>query len=169
MHCIVWWFFVFFLYDRTNYILRAFSLSCVSRCLSIFHPALALSPRTAISSCGNTLRPCMMAQNTNPLFPLLSSPILSYPLFPPFSVRCGRRRQSLLEESKFKPRKLKKNKKSELVDAISAMEAAYPADANPLGDPALSGQWSVVYSSSSKVPGWLYMYPQRHDNTFFFI
>ncbi|CAM9382655.1 unnamed protein product [Pylaiella littoralis] len=61
--------------------------------------------------------------------------------------------ESLLEESKFKPRKLKKNKKSELVDAISAMEAAYPADANPLGDPALSGQWSVVYSSSSKLIG----------------
>lgn len=62
-----------------------------------------------------------------------------------------RRNQSLLEESRFKPRKLQKNKRSTLVDAISAMEAAYPADANPLADPALSGQWSVVYSSSSKV------------------
>lgn len=60
-------------------------------------------------------------------------------------------RQSYLTESRFRPRKLKKEKKSGLVDTISAMEASYPADANPLGDPALSGQWSVVYSSSSKV------------------
>lgn len=59
--------------------------------------------------------------------------------------------QSLLSESNFKPRKLKKDKKSQLVDAIKAMEESYPADANPLADPALSGQWSVVYSSSSRV------------------
>ncbi|CAN0426093.1 unnamed protein product, partial [Ectocarpus fasciculatus] len=61
--------------------------------------------------------------------------------------------ESLLNESKFKPRKLKKDKKSQLVDAIKAMEESYPADANPLADPALSGQWSVVYSSSSRLLG----------------
>lgn len=66
--------------------------------------------------------------------------------------RCGsRQKQSYLTESRFRPRKLKKDKKTGLVDTITAMEASYPADANPLGDPALSGQWSVVYSSSSKV------------------
>ncbi|CAN0233121.1 unnamed protein product, partial [Ectocarpus sp. 13 AM-2016] len=59
--------------------------------------------------------------------------------------------ESLLSESNFKPRKLKKDKKSQLVDAIKAMEESYPAGANPLADPALSGQWSVVYSSSSRV------------------
>lgn len=59
--------------------------------------------------------------------------------------------QTLLEDSKFKPRKLKKEQRSKLVDALTAMEDAYPADAKPLGDPALSGQWSVVYSSSSRV------------------
>ncbi|CBN77325.2 hypothetical protein (Partial), partial [Ectocarpus siliculosus] len=58
--------------------------------------------------------------------------------------------ESLLSESNFKPRKLKKDKKSQLVAAIKAMEESYPADANPLADPALSGQWSVVYSSSSR-------------------
>ena len=50
-----------------------------------------------------------------------------------------------------KPRRLKKERKQKLVAAVEAMEKAYPADANPLGDPALSGQWSVVYSSSSRV------------------
>lgn len=67
------------------------------------------------------------------------------------SVFCCGGRQSYLTESRFRPRKLKKDKKFGLVDTITAMEASYPADANPLGDPALSGQWSVVYSSSSKV------------------
>ncbi|CAB1119095.1 unnamed protein product [Ectocarpus sp. CCAP 1310/34] len=61
--------------------------------------------------------------------------------------------ESLLSESNFKPRKLKKDKKSQLVDAIKAMEESYPAGANPLADPALSGQWSVVYSSSSRLLG----------------
>ncbi|CAN0407124.1 unnamed protein product, partial [Ectocarpus sp. 8 AP-2014] len=61
--------------------------------------------------------------------------------------------ESLLSESNFKPRKLKKDKKSQLVAAIKAMEESYPADANPLADPALSGQWSVVYSSSSRLLG----------------
>eukprot|EP00903_Cladosiphon_okamuranus_P006847 g6669.t1 len=61
--------------------------------------------------------------------------------------------ESYLTESRFRPRKLQKDKKSGLVDTISAMEASYPADANPLADPALSGQWSVVYSSSSKLIG----------------
>lgn len=61
------------------------------------------------------------------------------------------KKQSYLTESRFRPRKLKKDKKTGLVGTITAMEASYPADANPLGDPALSGQWSVVYSSSSKV------------------
>ncbi|CAN0216324.1 unnamed protein product, partial [Laminaria digitata] len=59
--------------------------------------------------------------------------------------------ESLLAESSFKPRRLKKERKQKLVTALEAMENAYPADANPLGDPALSGQWSVVYSSSSRV------------------
>ncbi|CAM9814004.1 unnamed protein product [Ectocarpus sp. 4 AP-2014] len=61
--------------------------------------------------------------------------------------------ESLLSESNFKPRKLKKDKKSQLVDAIKAMEESYPTGASPLADPALSGQWSVVYSSSSRLLG----------------
>lgn len=49
------------------------------------------------------------------------------------------------------PRRLKKEKRAELVKALKALEEVYPGDANPLEDPALSGQWSMVYSSSSRV------------------
>lgn len=49
------------------------------------------------------------------------------------------------------PRKLKKEKRAELVKALKALEEAYPGNENPLADPALSGQWSMVYSSSSRV------------------
>eukprot|EP00752_Nemacystus_decipiens_P004359 g3983.t1 len=58
--------------------------------------------------------------------------------------------ESYMTETNLKPNKLAKKEKTGLVATLSAMEAAYPADANPLGDPALSGQWSMVYSSSSK-------------------
>lgn len=49
------------------------------------------------------------------------------------------------------PRRLKKEKRAELVKALKALEEVYPGDANPLADPSLSGQWSMVYSSSSRV------------------
>lgn len=49
------------------------------------------------------------------------------------------------------PRKLKKDNKKQLVETISDMEASFPKDAKPVDDPALSGQWTLVYSSSSRV------------------
>eukprot|EP00904_Undaria_pinnatifida_P000095 jgi/Undpi1/10086/HiC_scaffold_28.g12540.m1 len=58
--------------------------------------------------------------------------------------------ESLLTESSFKPRRLKNERKQKLVAAIEAMEKAYPADANPLADPALSGQWSVSVGRALK-------------------
>ncbi|CAN0215452.1 unnamed protein product, partial [Hapterophycus canaliculatus] len=59
--------------------------------------------------------------------------------------------ESLLKESNFRPRKLRKEKKKKLVEAITAMEASFPEDANPVDDPFLSGQWTLVYSSNSRV------------------
>ncbi|CAM9624673.1 unnamed protein product [Ascophyllum nodosum] len=70
---------------------------------------------------------------------------------PPKALILEEQLESLLKGSNFRPRKLDKEKRAELVNALKAMEDVYPADASPLADPALSGHWSVVYSSRSRV------------------
>ncbi|CAM9706929.1 unnamed protein product, partial [Discosporangium mesarthrocarpum] len=59
--------------------------------------------------------------------------------------------EGLLEGSKFSPAGLSVEGKGEMVAALEGLEGAYPADAAPLEDPCLGGEWSMAYSSSSKI------------------
>lgn len=59
--------------------------------------------------------------------------------------------QGLLKDCKRLPRKLPEEQRGELVEALETLEKCYPLDAAPLADPALSGEWSLVYCSSSNV------------------
>lgn len=61
------------------------------------------------------------------------------------------RMQALLKGSKFRPSNLTKDQQKRFVELLKKMEGGYPRDAAPLVDPALSGEWNVVYSDSRKV------------------
>ncbi|CAM9435797.1 unnamed protein product [Chrysoparadoxa australica] len=59
--------------------------------------------------------------------------------------------EALLEKSDMKPSKLGDDSKSKLVAAVEALEQAYAASPRPVKDPALFGEWSLVYSSTDKI------------------
>ncbi|CAM9780776.1 unnamed protein product [Phaeothamnion confervicola] len=59
--------------------------------------------------------------------------------------------ETLLKGSSFSPAAMPAAQKQQLVQAVASLEASYPAGAAPLADPALSGQWSLVYSSSGGI------------------